>query len=224
MVSILATLFNVYITPLLNVIDKLPINFQYYADDIQIYTNCSQDPKTAPSNISSAIHKRGKWLSINSLCFNPLKTEILFMHLLIQSTNISLPLQSSNGGTPITYSTKVCILGVVFDTIISFTNHISQTIKSIYYQTHHLRIIIKSISIDTAILIDSAYILPIFDYCNSLPLHLQSYQITPLQTLQNSLVGCIFKMNHLSHYIILPFSSNFISSQYDKGSSKKYYF
>ena len=56
---------------------------------------------------------------------------------------------------------------VIFDTTISFTNHIYQTIKSIYYQTHQLRLIRKPISIDTAKLIASACILRIFDYCNS---------------------------------------------------------
>ena len=107
-------IFNIYIIPLPNLIDMLPINFHNYSDDIQLYTNCSQDPTTAPSNISNAIHQIEKRFSTNSLCFNPLKTEILFMHLPVHSTNISLPPPVIYDGTPITYSTKVRNLGVVF--------------------------------------------------------------------------------------------------------------
>ena len=197
-------LFNIYIIPLLNLIDTLQIKFHNYADDIQLYTNCSQDPTIAPSNISYAINQIGKWLSSNSLCFNPHKTEILFLHLPVHNSQITLPPPVICDDTPIVYSTKVRNLGVIFDTTLSFKNHISHTIKSIHYQIHQLRLIRKSISIDTAKLISSAYILPIFDYCNSLLLHLQSYQITRLQTLQNSLVRCIFKINHFSHDRISP--------------------
>ena len=84
---------------------------------------------------------------------------------------------------------------------ITYPNH-----KSIYYQTHQLKLIRKSISIDTFKLIASAYILPILDYCNSMLLHLQSHQIARLQTLQNSqTIRCNFKLNHFSHDSISPF-------------------
>ena len=78
-------------------------------------------------------------------------------------------------------------------------SHSRITIKSMYYKTHRLRLIRKSISIDIAKLIASVYILPIFDYCNSMLLYLQSHQITRLKTLQNSIGRCIFKMNNFSN-------------------------
>ena len=192
----------------LKLIDTLPVNIHSYTDDIQLYTNCNQNPITAPSNISDAIKQTGKWLSKNLPMFQPLKTEILFTHLPLHGVNIINPPSVLYYGIPITFSNHVRHLRVIFDTTISFTTHISLTIKSIYYKIHQLRLIRTSISIDTAKLIASAYIPPIFDYCNSLLIHLQSQKITCLQTLQNSLIRCIFKMNHFSRKSISPLLIN----------------
>ena len=116
-------------------IDTLPIDLHNYADDIQLYTNCIQYPTTAPSYIINYIQQIGKLLSTNSLCFNPLKTEILFMHLPVHSTNIFLT-PPGDDGTQKTYSTQVRNLGVVFYSTISFTNHISHLLNQ--FITNHI--------------------------------------------------------------------------------------
>ena len=53
----------------------------------------------------------------------------------------------------------------------------------------------------TVALIASAYILPIFDYCNFI-FHVY---ISILQTLQNSIVRCIYQINKFSHTHIKQF-------------------
>ena len=62
---------------------KLP-----YLCYIQLYLSCNDNPSESPNIIYSAIDTIHKWLSNNSLAFNPGKTEALFLHLLYRNTTI----------------------------------------------------------------------------------------------------------------------------------------
>ena len=77
--SVLApTLFNIYLSPLLDIFDKYPdINFHVYADDIQIYCNLA-DPSLNISTLNKCLEEIIYWLAANSLALNSEKTtEIL---------------------------------------------------------------------------------------------------------------------------------------------------
>ena len=92
------------------------------------------------------------------------------------------------------YSTHVKNLGVIFDNTFNFYRQLSHITKLLNYQLHSLRLIRHSISISTATIIASAYILPLFDYCNFILYNTPSSYITKLQILQNSIARCIFNI------------------------------
>ena len=86
--------------------------------------------------------------------------------------------------------------------IIRLLSHIT---KLLNYQLHSLRLIRHSISISTATIIASAYILPQFEYSNFIIYNIPSLYITKLQILQNSIARYIFNIPKYSHTHISPF-------------------
>ena len=64
-------------------------------------------------------------------------------------------------------------------------------INPIHYHIHCLRLIRSSIPLPIAITIASSYIIPLFDYCNSLLFNLPDYKLIKLQRLQNAVVRCV---------------------------------
>ena len=63
--------------------------------------------------------------------------------------------------------------------------------KSINYHLHCLRLILRSNPLPIAITIASSYIIPLFNYCNSLIFNLPEYKLFKLQRLQNAVVRCV---------------------------------
>ena len=76
--------------------------------------------------------------------------------------------------------------------------------KSIYYHLYCLRLIRRSIPLPIAITIASSYIIPLFDYCNSLLFNLPEYKLTKLQRLQNAVVRCVHLLPRRSSDSITP--------------------
>ena len=63
-------LFNIYLSPLLDIFDKYPeINFHVYADDIQIYYNLP-DTSLNVSTLNKCLEEIRYWLAANSLSLN----------------------------------------------------------------------------------------------------------------------------------------------------------
>ena len=103
------------------------------------------------------------------------------------------------------YSNHVKNLGVIFDNTFNFYRQLSHITNLLNYQLHSLRLIRHSISISTATIIASAYIQPLFDYCNFILYNTPSSYITKLQILQNSIARCIFNIPKYSLTHISPF-------------------
>ena len=76
--------------------------------------------------------------------------------------------------------------------------------KSIHYHLHCLRLIRRSIPLPIAITIASSYIIPLFDYCNSLLFNLPEYKLIKLQRLQNAIVRCVHLLPRRSYDSITP--------------------
>ena len=103
------------------------------------------------------------------------------------------------------FQSHVKNLGVIFDNTFNFYRQLSHITQLLNYQLHSLRLIRHSISISTATIIASAYILPLFDYCNVILYNTPSSYIIKLQILQNSIARCIFNIPKYSHTHISPF-------------------
>ena len=71
--------------------DHPDISFHTYADDLQLYLNCTDSPTYTPERLSSCIKSIHQCLISNSLKLNPSKTEAIFLHLPQRSSTIHEP-------------------------------------------------------------------------------------------------------------------------------------
>ena len=68
-------LFNIDLLPMFDIFTHYPdISFHTYADDLQLYLNCTDSPTYAPDRLSSCIKSILQWLTSNSLKLNPTTT------------------------------------------------------------------------------------------------------------------------------------------------------
>ena len=63
------------------------------------------------------------WLTINSLAFNPIKTETIFLHLPLRSKTLPTPPPININGQLIMYSTHVKNLGVILTILLIFIDN-----------------------------------------------------------------------------------------------------
>ena len=85
-------LFNIYLLTMFDIFTDYPdISFHTYADDLQLYLNCTDSPTYAPERLSSCIKSIHQWLTSNSLMLNPTKTEAIFLHLPLRSSTLPKP-------------------------------------------------------------------------------------------------------------------------------------
>ena len=76
------TLFNIYLLPLLNILNSFTdIPYDVYADNIQLYTNYTVDSSYAPNILSLCFTIIHLWLNQNYLCLNPSKFEAILLPL-----------------------------------------------------------------------------------------------------------------------------------------------
>ena len=118
-------LFNIYLLPMFDIFTNYPyISFHTYADDLQIYLNCTDSPTYAPERLSSCIKSIHQWLTSNSLKLNPTKTEAIFLHLPLRSSTLPEPPPISLDNTTLPYSQHVRNLGFHIDTTLSIDFHL----------------------------------------------------------------------------------------------------
>ena len=85
-------LFKIYLLPIFDIFTDYPdISLHTFADDIQLYLNCTDSPTYAPERLSSCIKSIHQWLTSNSLKLNPTKTEAIFLHLPLRSSTLPEP-------------------------------------------------------------------------------------------------------------------------------------
>ena len=132
-------LFSLYTSPVSQIFTKASISYHLYADDTQIYISFSPNQShDSLSLLSSTLDEVYVWLTSNRLSVNPSKTEFLIIGNPQQRNKI----QSSSivfCGNIISPSASARNLGVIFDSSLSLTKHISSICKSAYYQIKQLR-------------------------------------------------------------------------------------
>ena len=125
-------LFNIYLLPMFDIFTDYPdISFHTYADDLQLYLNCTDPPTYAPDRLSSYIKSIHQWLTSNSLKLNHTKTEAIFLYLPLSSSTLPEPPPPiSLDNTTLPYSQHVRNLGFHIDTTLSLDYHLIHMHKS----------------------------------------------------------------------------------------------
>ena len=193
-------LFNLYTTPLSSLISSHSLDHKLFADDTQMYTCFTPiSYSDAVSTLQQAFQSISSWMSANFLALNPSKTEFMLFgtpQQLLKLPNPSLSLSPNISITPVS---SVRNLGVVFDPLLSFHEHITKISQACFFHIRDLRRIRPYLTPETTATIGSALVQSKLDYCNSLLLNLPKCEINRLQFVQNSLARAVFRCSKYAH-------------------------
>ena len=138
-------------------------------------------------------------MASNFLSLNSAKTEFLLVGLPAQLSKIHNPILKISSNTTIQPVSSARNLGIIFDSNLSFSDHISYISKSCFSHIRDLRRIRNTLDHKTAALLQlNSLIHSKLDYCNSLYLNI-SNQLNRLQLILNSAAHAVTKTPKFHH-------------------------
>ena len=163
-------LFSLYTAPLIIIIRLHPhIKFYFYVDDTQLYIHIShKNASAALCKLKACLHDVQQWMSLSKLKLNPEKTVFIVFGSKAQHQKISSNFPFSILGSLLHPVDSVRNLGVSFDAIFSFSEHVKRTCNVCFLQMHDLRRIRQYLTLEVAVLAANALVSSPLDYCNSL--------------------------------------------------------
>ena len=123
----------------------------------------------------------------NKLKLNPDKTEFILIGPKNNHKQLLLHFPISILGDQVSPAQSVRNLGVVFDSNFTFSDHVSQVIKSTRVHARDLYRICPLLDLKTLVLLANALVSSRLDYCNFVFLSLTDFGLRRLQLVQNSL-------------------------------------
>jgi hypothetical protein len=193
-------LFILYTTPLSHIISSCNTHHHLYADDTQLYVSFSTTSFSDKiSHLETTISSVQNWMTSNFLSLNPSKTEFLLLGLPRQLDKLQNPKISLPGNVVLSPVTSARNLGVIFDSNMSLSEHISAISKSCFQHIRDLQRIRNTINLSTACTIASSLIHSKLDYCNSLLLNLPVSSLKRLQFVLNSAARAVTNTSKFSH-------------------------
>ena len=193
-------LFTLYTTPLSSLISHSAVNHHLYADDTQLFISFSASKFSANIlRLQDTISNVSAWMSSNMLSLNHSKTEFLLIGLPKQLSKIHNPVIQMSPDVSISPVSAARNLGVILDSNLSMSEHISAVSKACLFHIRDLRRIRNTLDLHTAKIIATALVHSRLDYCNSLFLNLPSSHLNRLQFLLNSAARATTKTPRFHH-------------------------
>ena len=141
-----------------------------------------------------------KWMSINRLKLNKVKTELLYLFSKYNPQQSLPPLRF--GTDVIKPSSNARNIGDIFNTtIMSMLPHANNVCKSAFYHRHTISRIRKYLSMQTTDILIHAFVTSKLDHWNSLPYNVPKNVIKQLQLVQNAAgrqITCARKCDYIT--------------------------
>ena len=180
-------LFTAYNTPVGDIIKTFGLDYHLYADDAQLYVSFApggSSQQNTMDRLCSCLQEIGEWSRTNLLKLNDHKTDVIVL-----GTKQKLPtlkdFRISVGDTTRIPSTSVRNLGVVFDSSLIMTSHISTICRTAYMHLHNISHIRRHLTIDATNGLVHAFVTSGLNYGNALLIGLSRDQMNKLQRFQN---------------------------------------
>ena len=141
-------------------------------------------------------------MSANKLKLNPEKTEFILIGFRNNRKQLLPYFPINILGNQVSPAQSVRNLGVVFNSSFSFSDHVSQVIKSTRVHARDLYRICPLLDLSTSVLLANALVGSRLDYCNFLFLSLTDFELKRLQLVQKSL--CRVVTRSLKYFHITP--------------------
>ena len=133
-------LFILHTTPFSHIISQSSVDHKLYADDTQLFLSFS--PCNFQQNIQllqNTISEISSWMASKFLSLNSSTTEFLLIGLPTQLAKIDNPSLSMPSSTSIKPVASARNLGVIFDSNLSYSDHISYISKTCFAHIRDLR-------------------------------------------------------------------------------------
>ena len=182
------TLFSIYLIGLGHILRRHGIGYHIYADDIQLYVSFKPDQTNAANAVSrleNCLNEIHFWLNSHSLKLNSSKCEFLLFGSKTQLCKIDLNSISFSGHT-INVSQTCRNLGVLFDSNMTMSHHISSICRSVRYQLRNIGFIRKYLTKSATEKLVHSLISSRLDFGNAVLFNLPQTQLSKLQKLQNA--------------------------------------
>ena len=162
-------LFTMYIKPLSAIIDSHSIILHSFDDDLQLQMSAP------PDEISELVHSMQlcisdvkAWATANMLKLNDDKTELMLVTSNRTKHLHSLPTSLTIGNAQIPFKQSVNNLGFALDCHLTMNAHVSNTVRTCYFELRRLASIRRFLTSTTTVTFVSAFALLRIDYCDSL--------------------------------------------------------
>ena len=150
-----------------------------------------------------AIDALSGWMASNRLLLNPSKTQFIWLGSRRQLAGVDMQLLAETY-PHVTFSLIVRDLGATLDQELSFSQHVNLLTRSCYYQLRQLRVVLRSLSHDAAVVLVHAFVTSRVDNCSSILAGLPSGLINRLDRVLRTatrLIGRIPKYASVSAYM-----------------------
>ena len=178
-------LFIVYLLPLGNIFRHYGIQFHSYADDTQLYVSTSPTASLPPNGLTACLHDIQAWMTQNYLKLNSNKTEVLLIGTTttLQKNDIA---SVSVGDDVIPVSKHVKSLGVILDSTLSFSNHISNVCRTAFFHLRNISRLRPALTQHSAEVLVNSLVTSRIDYCNAILSGIPKKLTHHLHLVQNS--------------------------------------
>jgi hypothetical protein len=190
-----------YTTPLSNVISAYDnVKYHFYADDTQLYYHISAETASRDfAQLQKCLVDIQTWMSSNMLKLNPDKTEFILFGSEKQRSILGSCFPLDILGNHFSPANKVKNLGVILDSTLSLSDHVSTVKRQCYVSLRDFRRIRRFLSKDVAITVANSLVSSRLDYCNSLFRSLSLKDLHRLQCQQNAAARIVTNTPKFSH-------------------------
>ena len=142
--SLSPTLFNVYLIPLIRLIQAHGIKFMNYADDTQLIISVDPSHPDPFRIVQNCMHDISLWLRNNCLKFNASKTEVMCYSKASCSLTLSSQLLACLHIPESARAQSVRNLGIEFDEHLGLNAHVKKVSATCFATLRALRTILSS--------------------------------------------------------------------------------
>ena len=206
-------LFIIYINDLLRYLKSICPDFEFklhiFADDTIIYVE-GDNIDNIQDRLQRLLLLTEKWMLINRLIFNLIKTKIMLLrssHKIINS-QISI---ISNNGTVIDEVEEIKYLGVLIDNKLNFNKHIDYMVRKSGKKISYFNRLGKYLNSYTKMTLYKSLIAPHFEYCSTVLITANRGQIDKLQIQQNRAMRFILGCDKYTSIRLMLDTLNFLS-------------
>ena len=194
-------LFNIYVRGLMQLMEEEGFEAHGYADDHQFLFTFQIDFQVSAVRwtIPGSLDLISKWMNRYFLKLNPSKTQVIVFHPDSKDSEFVFSQLILSDGSHVQISNQVYNLGVLLDSKMSFSPHISASIAQGYALIRNVAGIRKYISREHLKTLVNSIIIAKFDNCNSLYAGISSYEAGRLRKFQNACARLIYNKRKGDH-------------------------